>query len=291
MKLSTHLSILLSIATSMHIQYLLPYWGHEQLDGQAFIQKACSAGFTGIEINPHANHKAVHGLEHAISLAREIDPAFIVVGQQVLSSALESVSAYIVRMEKRLEELLVLRPNFINSHTGKDYFSFDDNCRVIEAAMNFADKSGIRVLHETHRGRFSFHLFSLLPYLKKYPQLELVADVSHFCVVSESLLEDQEASFEQIVPHVAHLHARVGFSQSPQVNNPMAPEWSGTLERYVGWWQRIVGCKRAQGDSLFTITPEFGPFPYMPQSPFTQEPLADQWNTNLAIKNHLQTAF
>ena len=37
-----------------------------------------------------------------------------------------------------------------------------------------------------------------------------------------------------------------------------------------------------------TITPEFGPFPYMPQEPFTQKPLSNQWETNIEMKNYLQ---
>jgi hypothetical protein len=36
-----------------------------------------------------------------------------------------------------------------------------------------------------------------------------------------------------------------------------------------------------------TITPEFGPAPYMPLEPFTQKPLASQWDINMEMKNYL----
>ena len=40
--------------------------------------------------------------------------------------------------------------------------------------------------------------------------------------------------------------------------------------------------------AICTITPEFGPFPYMPQEPFTKKPLSNQWEINLQMKNYLQ---
>ena len=118
--------------------------------------------------------------------------------------------------------------------------------------------------------------------------MELVGDFSHFCTVSESMLEDQENILQQIIPHVSHIHARVGFEQGPQVNNPAAPEWDSHLNKFIGWWQQIIEYKKSKGDFLFTISPEFGPDPYMPVQPFTKEPLSNQWNNNVFMKNTLK---
>jgi sugar phosphate isomerase/epimerase len=189
-------------------------------------------------------------------------------------------------MENSLLALAALQPNFINSHTGKDYYSFDDNCKVLEAALNISAKTGVRIVHETHRGRFSFHAATLLPYLKKFPELELAGDFSHFCTVSESLLQDQEAIVHQIIPHVSHIHARIGHEQGPQVNNPAAPEWQNHFNRFAGWWQEIISLNK--GEDKFTITPEHGPYPYMPQAPYTQQPLSNQWENNVYIMNRLK---
>jgi hypothetical protein len=187
-----------------------------------------------------------------------------------------------------LLELAAYQPLFINSHTGKDYYSFDDNCRAIETALNVSSKTSISILHETHRGRFSFHASTLLPYLKKFPEMELVGDFSHFCTVSESMLHDQQAILDQIIPHVSHLHARVGFEQMPQVNNPFAPEWKDHLDRFTGWWSQVLAHQKSAGKKEFTITPEFGPPPYMPVMPFTQAPLSDQWEVNLKMREYLK---
>jgi hypothetical protein len=142
-------------------------------------------------------------------------------------------------------------------------------------------------MHETHRGRFSFHANSLLAYLQAFPELKLVADFSHFCTVSESLLEHQQHILEKIMPHVAHVHARVGFEQGPQVSNPFAPEWHMHLNTFVHWWQQLHRLAAKSGRGFFTITPECGPSPYMPLEPFTQKPMADQWQINVQMMQYL----
>ena len=183
--------------------------------------------------------------------------------------------------------MLPYYPNFINSHTGKDHFSFEENCLVIEAIESFSVQNNIPVYHEIHRGRFTFHSATTLSYLEEYPQLKLVGDLSHWCVVSESMLQDQEYILDKIIPHIKHIHARVGFEQAPQVINPFAPEWKSYLDQYLVWWQRIIN-EHAIMDA-YTITPEFGPYPYMPQNPLSKKPLANQYELNCNMKTFLKS--
>ena len=152
-------------------------------------------------------------------------------------------------------------------------------------------RSGIRILHETHRGRFSFHAATLLKYLEKFPELELVGDFSHFCTVSESMLQDQDEIINKIIPHVGHIHARVGFEQGPQVNDPAAPEWHTHLEQFMLWWEKIVAHHKAKGTNFLTFTPEFGPVPYMPLEPFTLKPMSNVWDNNIFMLHKLQERF
>ncbi|HAS19048.1 MAG TPA: xylose isomerase, partial [Flavobacteriaceae bacterium] len=37
-----------------------------------------------------------------------------------------------------------------------------------------------------------------------------------------------------------HVHARVGFEEGPQVNDPQAPEWKKALERHLNLWETIA---------------------------------------------------
>ena len=273
----------------MKISYLCTYWGCEVLSAQAFLQKALDDGYDGVEINFPEDQQFVDEfiaeLEH---IRHTSHPDFIFIAQQVLSNEKETAAAYTERLTQRLNFLVGLNPDAINSHTGKDFFDFNTNCDIIAQAEQIAAAAGIPLWHEIHRGRFSFHLKTLLTYLKAFPKLKLVADLSHFCVVSESDLSDQQELLTQIYPNIQHIHARVGFEQSPQVNHPFAPEWKKYLDRYTTWWNEIIQLQMQNGAEQLIITPEFGPFPYMPQAPFTQQPLSDQWEMNCLMKTYLQ---
>jgi len=134
----------------------------------------------------------------------------------------------------------------------------------LEAISNVSVKTGIRVIHETHRGRFSLHAATLLPYLDKFQEMELGADFSHFCTVSESLSHDQEDILQKIMPHVAHIHVRIGFEQGPQVNDQAVPERAGHVNNFIACWQKIICNKTKSRWGQFRIISEFGPSPYMP---------------------------
>ncbi len=276
----------------MKINYGCPYWGSDFLSPYEFIDKAINDGYNGVELFLQPPDTLTTQFIDKIENIRSLNPDFFfVLLQLTFPDKNETIESHIALMKKNLHILAELNPLFINSHTGRDHFSFDDNCKAIDAALNFAAQHNIRILHETHRGRFSFHTTTLLPYLQKFPELELVGDLSHFCTVSESMLEDQEEKLQLILPHIAHIHARIGFEQSPQINDPSAPEWSKYVDQFIQWWNTVLLLNKEAGKTLFTITPEFGPVPYMPVLPFTQNPLSNQWDNNLYMLNRLKNKF
>ena len=127
--------------------------------------------------------------------------------------------------------------------------------------------------------------------LRVLPGLRLTLDMSHWCCVSESLLEDQADLREEIVPRVDHLHARVGWPHGPQVSDPRAPEWEPALQAHLAWWDQVVEQKRAAGAAFLSIAPEFGPEPYLPLEPYTRKRLADPWEINLHMMNLLRARY
>ena len=112
-------------------------------------------------------------------------------------------------------------------------------------------------------------------YLEELSALRINADFSHWCCVHESFLEDQEDTLEAVIERADHIHARVGYPEGPQVPDPRAPEWKEALDRHLNWWDKIVARKKREKAEYFTITPEFGPVPYIQTEPYTQKPLAD----------------
>lgn len=273
----------------MKIKFLCTYWGSENLTAKQFLDSVIQNGYEGVEINFPEEDTFIEEFLSELKIIRESkNPDFIFIAQQVLPNKAETVEEYCIRLQQRLEFLTKMKPNLINSHTGKDFFEFSENCKIIELTEQISRESGIPIWHEIHRGRFSFHLKTLHKYLDIFPKMKLIADFSHFCVVSESNLEDQKELLERVFPNIKHIHARIGFEQSPQVNNPFAPEWENHLNQYMNWWKRIIEIKSNQNAEYISITPEFGPFPYMPQEPFTLKPLSNQWEVNLEMKNYLQ---
>lgn len=268
----------------MQIKFICPFWGSSHLSAKEFINKALVAGYNGVEVNMSDDESFISELQGTLG---ETDCAFI--AQQWLPPANETVDEYRERMLTSLRRLVSLNPLFINSHTGKDFFSFEENCSLIDSCNKLSVESGIKIVHETHRGRFNFHTYSTLQYLEKFKDLKLNADFSHFCNVSESLLSDQEHVLEKIIPHCHYIHARVGFDQSAQVNYPFAPEWKTNLERFVGWWQKIVELAKERGEEIFYVCPEFGPFPYIQQLPFSKEETVNQWDVNIEMMKYLKT--
>lgn len=206
----------------MQLQFICPYWGHEGDDAAHFVSKVKEAGYDGVEVNLPSDKKVAEVLINELK-----ENNLLLIAQQWLPPATESMAGYTRRFVERVEKLAELKPLLINSHTGKDFFSFDDNCRIIETGAALSLRTGIPLLHETHRGRFSFHSSSLLPYIKSFPELQLTADLSQWCTVSESMLDDQQKTVHRVIPHFHYIHARVGHEHSPQVNDPRAPEWKG----------------------------------------------------------------
>lgn len=270
----------------MHIKYLYPFWGSETFTAHEFFQTVNRYQFDGVEINLPEDKAFKNQFLKELELQKRKHLGFVLVAQQVLGIAKETPQEYLDRALKRLNDLKDIQPDFINSHTGKDYYGFDENCKIIEAIENFSEQKNIPVYHEIHRGRFTFHSTTTLQYLEKFPNLKLVGDLSHWCVVSESMMQDQEETLHKVMPHIYHLHARIGFEQTPQVNNPFAIEWESYLSQFTNWWKQII--ERHRGKDGFTITPEFGPFPYMPQKPFSREPLANQTEINVQMFNYLK---
>jgi len=182
------------------------------------------------------------------------------------------------------------KPLYINCHSGRDYFSFDENKTFIDYTIQLAKETGIKICHETHRSRILFAAPVARQYFDKIPELRITYDVSHWCNVSETLLQDQPETVNIALQRVDHIHARIGHPEGPQVNDPRAPEWDETMKAHFAWWDKIVELKKQQGDRL-TILTEFGPPTYMPTLPYTQQPLADQWAINVHMMELLRKRY
>jgi hypothetical protein len=184
----------------------------------------------------------------------------------------------------------VQKPFYINCHSGRDYFSYNENKAFIDHTTGLSKQSGVLICHETHRARMLYSAPAAKQYLQQNPELKLTFDVSHWCNVSESLLQDQPETMALAVDRAEHIHARIGHPQGPQVSDPKAPEFEAAVKAHLAWWDRIVARKKEKGERL-TILTEFGPPDYMPTLPYTRQPLADQWAINVHMMHLLRKRY
>ena len=184
----------------------------------------------------------------------------------------------------------IQRPLYINNHSGRDHFSFDDNKKFIEHTNALAKETGITICHETHRGRIMFAAHVTRKYMETFPELKLTLDISHWCNVHESLLADQKETVDMALERTEHIHARIGHPEGPQVNDPRAPEWEGVVKQHFDWWDKVVERKKKNGERMTFLT-EFGPPDYMPTMAYTRQPLSDQWAINVHMMKLLKERY
>ena len=267
----------------MSLRYYCPHWGN-QLPFITFCQRVKQAGYDGIEMDLPIDLK-----ENNIILATLKEQGLSLIGQY-WQSIEKNFPTHLKNYSKYLYHLASANPVLINAQTGKDYFSFEQNMQLVALARKISDETGVEIVHETHRGKFLFNI----PVFKRCAQedksIKITLDISHWCNVHESFLEDQKEGVQLAINRTRHLHARIGNTQSAQVNDPRAPEWKETVGTFLGWWDRVI-LTHSQKKKNLTITTEFGPVPYMPTAPYTQKPLADQWELNLYMLQLLKSRY
>lgn len=186
-----------------------------------------------------------------------------------------SVATHLASLREQIEECADFSPFLINSHSGLDRWSAEQMEDFFGGALELENRFGIPLAHETHRRRALATPWATAAVLRRFPELKLTADLSHWVCVCERLLEDFDELISKVARQTFHVHARVGFEHGPQVPDPRVPEWATQLNAHEAWWAHIWKSQRERGLAVSTLTPEFGPPPYLWTWPHTREPAAD----------------
>jgi len=186
-----------------------------------------------------------------------------------------TVRQHLDSLRAQVEECLEQRPLFFNAQSGSDAWSLAEAEDFYGAVTELEQRVGVPIAHETHRLRYFGNPWTTRPILERFPGLKLTCDFSHWVCVAERLLEDCAPILELAAAHCHHLHARVGFEEGPQVPDPRAPEWARHVAAHEAWWDSIWTAQRNRGMAVSTLTPEFGPAPYLHSLPYTQAPVAE----------------
>jgi sugar phosphate isomerase/epimerase len=265
----------------MKIKYFAALWGMNQPTLEANLRLIKESGFDGVEMGIPSEPSERTTLRTVLN-----EYGLELIAQQWTDGV--NPDEHAESFTRQYNTAAEFEPLFVNSHTGKDYFSLDENLIVFRRAAALEEQTGIRVLHETHRGRGTFSATHTSMLIGAMPDIKLTADFSHWCCVHESLLEDQEKMVTRAIERSYHIHARVGHAEGPQVTDPRAPEWKRELDVHKSWWRRIVESRRKEGLQYLTVCPEFGPPAYLTTLPYTGQPIVNLWEVNVYMKDLLR---
>lgn len=282
----------------MKLKLLKCDWGMEGLgDVASRLRKYAEAGYDGVEaafINMESAQLSETLIEHKLDYV----PMLFARDEQEFRDQLEKIKS--------------LNPLIVNCHPGRDHFDFNRGLVFFKEVMAVADgELDCEILFETHRQTLLYAPWTTKRYLDAIPDLKLTADFSHFTCVSESNLSDlmhanldwseAEGSLFKVkkdlqlselmdaaIQRACHIHARVGWSHGPQVADPKHREGYKWTLLFEEWWDRIIEKCLEENREFLAVNPEFGPPPYAPTNPMTDEPFIDIWDVCLWISQRFR---
>jgi sugar phosphate isomerase/epimerase len=269
----------------MKLLFFCPRWGQELTPWNIFLKNAKDAGYDGIEASLPTEESEK---DEILKGLRNFDLQFIGQHWETVNPMFDE---HYLELEMRLRLLAAAKPLFINTQTGKDYYTFEENKQLIDLAKTITQETGIPIVHETHRGKFSFAAHITKTYLQNIDDLKITLDISHWFNTAETYLHDQVEAVELAISRTEHIHSRVGFIEGPQITDPRAPEWNEVLQRHLECWDKVIKLQQENNRNFFTITSEFGAPPYMPLLPYTKQPIVDQWEVNVYMMNLLRERY
>jgi sugar phosphate isomerase/epimerase len=257
-------------------------WGFKG-DIFQFCEAAKNAGYDGIEVWVPTTPTGMKSLSEAV-VKNNLKLGLLAGGSD------KDFMIHKSQFQKGVESAISLNPVYINCHSGKDYFAFEQNKELVDFTIKRSSESNVPIYHETHRGRMLFAAHISKNFIEKIEGLRLTLDISHWCNVHESLLTDQKDTIDLALSRTNHIHARIGHAEGPQVNDPRAPEWADAVKAHFSWWDQVVKRRRAEGKFVTFLT-EFGPPNYLQTLPYTNQPVANQWDINVYMMQLLRKRY
>ncbi|GAA1780683.1 hypothetical protein [Agromyces lapidis] len=235
---------------------LMPDWGSDL--GQSELPAAAvAAGYDGVELWWPAGRRAQGELAEAVAAS---DAALAL----LVTSAADDPAAHADEIEQQIDEIdrSGLPAEHVTLHLGRDHWDVALHHELAVRVVGWRRRFGRSILVELHRGRMLHSAHHSLMLLVEHPELRVTFDISHWIVVAESMLDDQQAAVDLAIARADHIHARIGHPQGPQVTSPEAID-PAIVERHFAWWGRIVDRIRSEGRRPGLLA-EFGPVPYAP---------------------------
>ena len=290
----------------MLISTVKTLWGVTREDGncsgkyEGLFSRIKASGFSAVETPIWKVEDPVDfvaaltatGLKYVAMINTCLPPDDPHLGSRSLQSHIDSFDRQITLVMASIPAHLLL---LINSHSGCDSWPLERTIAFFTAALAIEKEKGILVCHETHRGRALYNPWVTRDVCRALPLLHLTADLSHFVCVAERVFaatdDDWNECLVEIKRATRHIHARVGYAQGPQVNDPRAPEHAVAVAAHEVWWDAIVAHQSVHGTEMLTIEPEHGVDGYQQCLPHSLKPVADVGEVNQWIRDRLVARY
>lgn len=266
-------------SSSIQLKKFRTLWGVNSSWEQT-LRELQTAGCAGIEARVPLTLDEQQALASDIRAAELEYIAIVFSGGDVIPKQQETPEQHLERLKERFDAAKQLQPLFVNLLAGNDRWPLAQQVDFLGKAHELAKCFELNCSFETHRATSLYSPWLTLEIIQQLPQLQFTADISHWIVVSERLLNDPCDDFTAFIDRVHHIQARVGYDQGPQVPHPAAPEYQTALKFQQDFWQKIWRSQHRRGYQQTTLTPEFGADGYLHHLPFTNVPVADLWSLN-----------
>lgn len=263
-------------------------WGMQRLRGdgatasmEETIARIAAAGFDGVtdHFHEHAHVAALMPLlkQYGLTIEGQVFPRTVADLEPALALAQEfgchHITMQILTCPMTVAECLPL----------------------LDGWQGLAERAGVAVYVETHRGRMTNDLLFTQHLLDACPALRFTADLSHYVTAREIELpvpSEMQAMITRILERSRAFHGRVAGShqvQLPLLGFPQHEPWRAQFE---SWWRQGFQIWRQNarpGESL-SFTCELGPAPYAITGPDGLD-LTDRWAEALWLQDRARVLW